>query len=95
MRGMCHNANMKGLIKDIWTCIEDLLREAYKHAKPGSRIDVALGFACNSGRHRSVCISEMTTAVLARMGICADIDHLCQSDWRRFMRQSASAMAGM
>ena len=24
MRGMCHNANMKGLIKDIWTCIEDL-----------------------------------------------------------------------
>ena len=24
----------------------------------------------------------MTTAVLARMGICADVDHLCQSDWR-------------
>ena len=82
MRGMCHNANMKGLIKDIWTCIEDLLREAYKNAKPGSRIDVALGFVCNSGRHRSVCISEMTTAVLARMGIYADVDHLCQSDWR-------------
>ena len=70
MRGMCHNANMKGLIKDIWTCIEDLLREAYKHAQPGKRVDVALGFVCNSGRHRSVCISEMTTAVLARMGIC-------------------------
>ena len=47
MRGMCHNANMKGLIKDIWTCIEDLLREAYKYkqAKPGKRIDVALGLA--------------------------------------------------
>ena len=82
MRGMCHNANMKGLIKDIWTCIEDLLREAYKHVQPGKRVDVALGFVCNSGRHRSVCISEMTTAVLARMGLCADIDHLCQSDWK-------------
>ena len=64
MRGMCHNKNMKGLIKDIWSCIEGLLREAFKHAKPGFRVVVALGFVCNSGRHRSVCISEMTTAVL-------------------------------
>ena len=24
----------------------------------------------------------MTAAVLARMGICADVDHLCQSDWK-------------
>ena len=76
MRGMCHNANMKGLIRDIWTCIEDLLREAYKLAKPGARVDVALGFVCNSGRHRSVCISEMTTGVLSRLfeprrGCCA------------------------
>ena len=81
MRGMCWNSNMKGLIKDVWTCIEDLLREAYKHVKPGRRVDVALGFVCNSGRHRSVCISEMTAAVLARLGICTDVDHLCQSDW--------------
>ena len=36
MRGMCHNNNMKGLIKDIWSCIEDLLREAFKHARPGT-----------------------------------------------------------
>ena len=63
MRGMCWNSNMKGLIKDVWTCIEDLLREAYKHVQPGRRVDVALGFVCNSGRHRSVCISEMTAAV--------------------------------
>ena len=82
MRGMCWNANMKGLIKDVWTRIEDLLREAYKHVKPGRRVDVALGFVCNSGRHRSVCVSEMTTAVLARLGICTDVDHLCQSDWK-------------
>ena len=75
VRGMCHNKNMKGLIKDIWSSIEDLLREAHKHAKPGFRVDVALGFVCNSGRHRSVCISEMTTAVLHRMGIVADVDH--------------------
>ena len=81
MRGMCWNSNMKGLIKDVWTCIEDLLREAYKHVKPGRRVDVALGFVCNSGRHRSVCISEMTAAVLARLGICTDVDHLCRSDW--------------
>ena len=81
MRGMCHNKNMRTLIKDVWTCIEDLLREAYQHAKPGFRVDVALGFVCNSGRHRSVCISEMTTAVLHRMGIVADVDHLCESGW--------------
>ena len=60
MRGMCHNVNMKGLINDVWSCIECLLREAYQIARPGARIDLALGFIGNSGRHRSVCISEMT-----------------------------------
>ena len=81
MRGMCHNANMKGLIKDIWTCIEDLLREACKLAKPGARVDVALGFVCNSGRRRSVCISEMTTRVLSRLGFFVDLEHMCSADW--------------
>ena len=93
MRGMCHNKNMKKLIKDVWTCIEDLLREAYKHAKPGFRVDVALGFVCNSGRHRSVCISEMTTAVLHRMGIVADIDHLCESGWSHLCHRAAPCQA--
>ena len=55
---------------------------AHKHARPEFRVDVALGFVCNSGRHRSVCVSEMTTAVLHRMGIVADMDHLCETDWR-------------
>ena len=93
MRGMCHNKNMLTLIKDVWTCIEDLLREAYKHAKPGFRVDVALGFVCNSGRHRSVCISEMTTAVLHRMGIVADIDHLCESGWSHLCKRNAPCPA--
>ena len=93
MRGVCHNNNVKGLIKDVWTCIEDLLREAYKHARPGLRVDVALGFTCNSGRHRSVCISEMTTAVLHRMGIVADMDHLCESDWRHLCQRAAPCPA--
>ena len=81
VRGMCHNVNMKGLIKDIWTCSEELLREAYKLSKPRARVDVALGFVCNSGRHRSVCISEMTTAVLARLGFFVDLEHMCSPDW--------------
>ena len=89
MRGMCHNNNMKGLIKDVWSCIEDLLREAHKHAKPGFRADVALGFICNSGRHHSVCISEMTTAVLHRMGIVVDVDHLCETVWRHLCQRAA------
>ena len=93
MRGMCHNKNMLTLIKDVWTCIEDLLREAYKHARPGFRVDVALGFVCNSGRHRSVCISEMTTAVLHRMGIVADIDHLCESGWSHLCKRNAPCPA--
>ena len=33
MRGVCHNANMKGLIKDIWTCIEDLLPRSIQTGK--------------------------------------------------------------
>ena len=53
---------MKGIINDVWSCIESLLREAYSIAKPGTRVELALGFVCNSGRHRSVCISEMTAA---------------------------------
>ena len=93
MRGMCHNKNMKKLIKDVWTCIEDLLREAFKHAKPGLRVDVALGFVCNSGRHRSVCISEMTTAVLHRMGIVADVDRLCESGWSHLCHRAAPCPA--
>ena len=80
-QGMCHNVNMKGLINDVWSCIECLLREAYSIAKPGARVDVSLGFVCNSGRHRSVCISEMTAAVLHRMGLSCEVDHLCESDW--------------
>ena len=79
--------------KDVWSCIEDLLREAHKHAKPGFRVDVALGFVCNSGRHRSVCISEMTTAVLHRMGIVADVDHLCETDWRHLCQRAAPCPA--
>ena len=93
MRGMCHNKNMRTLIKGVWTCIEDLLREAFKHAKPGFRVDVALGFVCNSGRHRSVCISEMTTAVLHRMGILADVDHLCESGWSHLCKRAAPCPA--
>ena len=80
-QGMCHNAKMKGIINDVWSCIESLLREAYSIANPGARVDLALGFVCNSGRRRSVCISEMTAAVLNRMGLSVDVDHLCESDW--------------
>ena len=44
-------------------------------------------------RHRSVCVSEMTTAVLKRMGIVADIDHLCETDWRHLCQRAAPCPA--
>ena len=91
MQGMCHNANMKGLINDVWSCIECFLREAYKITQPGARVDLALGFICSSGRHRSVCISEMTTGVLYIQDgpVCRLGAHLCSNDWAHLCNGNA------
>ena len=62
----------------MWSCIENLLREAFKMSKPGARLDLVLGFACKLGKHRSVCISKMRAAVLTRMGIDAETENVLQ-----------------
>ena len=49
--------------------------------------------SATAGGHRSVCISEMTTAVLHRMGIVADVDHLCETDWRHLCQRAAPCPA--